>query len=339
MAATGILPRRLRPWSLFGLALLASGGAWGQAASSVPEAADARGWLVRIQEAAANRNYQGTMVFSAGGAVSSSRVAHFCDGSQRFERVEALDGKARQTLRHNDVVQTVWPQSRLAVIEQRDVLPNFPALPHGDARLLDAYDLRLLGNDRVAGHDAQVLLFKPRDALRFGQRLWAERETGLLLRADTLGPQGEVLESSAFSDLAIGGKSHGQAVLAAMRQIEGFKVVRSVIGRTQLEAEGWTLARPVPGFRLISCVKRPIDSAAEADAAPHQVLQSVFSDGLTHVSVFIEPFDAARHKSMRTAMGATHTTMSRQGDWWITVMGDVPMATAAQFAAALERRR
>jgi sigma-E factor negative regulatory protein RseB len=332
------LPRRLRQVGL-GLAVFAGVGVWAQVPSGLAERADARSWLARIQDAAANRNYQGTMVFSAGGMVSSTRVAHFCDGSQRFERVEALDGKARQTLRHNDIVQTVWPQTRLAVIEQRDVLPGFPGLPKGDAGLLDAYELKVLGSERMAGHDAQVLLFKPRDGLRFGQRLWAERDTGLLLRADTLGAQGEVLESSAFSDLAIGGKPQGQAVLAAMRQIEGFRVVRNVIGRTQLEAEGWTLARPVAGFRLISCLKRPIDAGADAGAASHQVLQSVFSDGLTHVSVFIEPYDAARHKPMRTSLGATHTTMVRQGDWWITVMGDVPMATAAQFANALERRR
>jgi len=69
------------------------------------------------------------------------------------------------------------------------------------------------------------------------------------------------------------------------------------------------------------------------------VLQSVFSDGLTHVSVFIEPYDAKRHRQpMRTSQGATHTLMSRHGDWWVTVMGEVPLATAQQFEAALERK-
>jgi len=30
--------------------------------------------------------------------------------------------------------------------------------------------------------------------------------------------------------------------------------------------------------------------------------------------------------------------MRRQGDWWITVMGDVPVGTLRQFAVALERK-
>jgi sigma-E factor negative regulatory protein RseB len=70
-----------------------------------------------------------------------------------------------------------------------------------------------------------------------------------------------------------------------------------------------------------------------------QALQTIFSDGLTHVSVFIEPFRAERHaRPIHTAIGATHTLMRRQGDWWITVMGDVPLSTLKKFAAALERR-
>jgi sigma-E factor negative regulatory protein RseB len=70
------------------------------------------------------------------------------------------------------------------------------------------------------------------------------------------------------------------------------------------------------------------------------VLQTVFSDGLAHVSVFIEAFDALRHRQgMRTTLGATSTVMHRRGDWWITVVGEVPMATVLQFDAALERRR
>jgi sigma-E factor negative regulatory protein RseB len=31
--------------------------------------------------------------------------------------------------------------------------------------------------------------------------------------------------------------------------------------------------------------------------------------------------------------------MRRQGDWWVTVVGDVPTATLRHFANALERRK
>jgi sigma-E factor negative regulatory protein RseB len=107
--------------------------------------------------------------------------------------------------------------------------------------------------------------------------------------------------------------------------------------RTDLEAEGWTLPAPPAGFRQLSCVRRPLDAGTGPGA---QALQAIFSDGLTHVSVFIEAYDAQRHpKPMWTSIGATHTLMRRRDDAWITVMGDVPLPTLKLFMQALERRR
>jgi sigma-E factor negative regulatory protein RseB len=61
---------------------------------------------------------------------------------------------------------------------------------------------------------------------------------------------------------------------------------------------------------------------------------------MAHVSVFIEPYDAQRHKQpMGTSLGATHTLMNRRGDWWVTVVGEVPMATVQLFEVMLERKR
>ena len=94
-------------------------------------ATDATSWMSRMQQAASTRNYQGTLVFNAAGVVSSSRVTHVCQGKQRVERIEVLDGESRQVYRHNDLTQTVWPRSRVAVIERRDAAAEFPALPAG----------------------------------------------------------------------------------------------------------------------------------------------------------------------------------------------------------------
>jgi len=301
---------------------------------------DVRSWMVRVQRAAATLNYQGTLVSSAAGLVSSSRVAHYCEGKQRYERIDVLDGETRQVLRHNDVTQTVWPRARVAVIEQRLAMPDFPGLPPADARSGEVYELRLLGTERVAGHEAQVLMFKPRDAHRFAQRLWAEQASGLLLRADVLGPRGELLESASFSDVVIGGKSNPDSVRHSMRNLEGYRIVRPAARRSTLDAEGWSVAHPVPGFQLVGCMRRELGVLEEpAAGAGTQVLMAVFSDGLTHVSVFVEPYDAQRHKPVATSLGATHTVMARSGDWWITAMGDVPMATVRLFSSALERRR
>ncbi len=317
--------------------------AWAQSATppAVSAVAEAEPWLHRIQQAAAGSSYQGTLTYSAGGAVSSSRVLHYCDGRQTYERLELLDGESRLQYRHNEQVVTLWPVAKRALLEHRDPVAQFPALPvASSARVLENYELQKVGQERVAGQDADVLLLKPRDRHRFAQRLWAHRESGLLLRNDVLGPSGEVLESAAFVDVRLGGKPQPELILKPMKQLDGFRVLRPQVERTQLEAEGWVMAKPVPGFQLVSCTRRPLDTTGGDGGPPLQVIQSVFSDGLAQVSVFIERYDAQRHpKAMGTSMGASHTVMARRGDWWLTVVGEVPMATAQQFEALLERRR
>lgn len=300
---------------------------------------DVKAWLTRIHQAAWRRNFRGTFVVSAAGIVSSTRIVNYCQGSQRIERTETLDGQQRQVLRHNDLVRTLWPARRLMSVEQRDALATFPALLQGpgDARLAEHYTIETLGADRVAGHEATVLQVVPRDDLRFGYRLWVERDSSLLLRADVVGGRGEVLESTAFSELAIGIRPHPEALLQPLRRLDGWRVVRPAVMPADLAAEGWTLRAALPGFREIGCVKRPI--AGVGEDAEAQVLQSLWSDGLSYVSVFVERFDPARHlRPMQTAIGATHTLMRRHGDWWVTVMGEVPAATLSRFAQALERR-
>jgi len=339
-----VVLRALVPLALAWTALAHAAPACGQplAAASTPQS-DVRSWLLRIHDAAGRRNFQGTFVVSGGGNVASARISHFCEGPNQYERIESLDGKQRKVYRHNDVVHTVWPASHIAMIEQRGMLSSFPALLQaGDDGIGAWYEVRAEGSDRVAGHDADVLAVRARDALRYGYRLWADHASGLLLRAEVLGEKGDVLETSAFSEVAIGIRPQPETVLQAMRRLDGYRVVRPLLTPTRLESEGWTMRQIAPGFRQVSCVSRQIDSPGEASSAPASppVLQSIYSDGLTYVSVFIEPFRPERHtRPLLAAVGATSTLAQRRGDWWVTVVGDTPPATLKMFAAALERRK
>ena len=297
---------------------------------------DGRGWLERVASAASRTSYHGTMVFSTGSHMSTTRVVRYCTGKDIYEQHESLDGPPRLIYRHNQIVHTLWPQKKVAVVQQRDARAPFPALPEGGGDVLAGYQLRLEGTDRVAAHASQVMLLEPHDSLRYAQRLWAEARTGLMLRADVLDREGRVLESIAFTDLKTGVRPQPANVTAAMSKLDGYQVVKADITRTRLEDEGWALRTPVPGFKQVSCVKRPVDGREARRDSP-SIVQSVWSDGLAHVSVFIEPYDASRHKTMKSSWGATGTLMRPLGDAWITVVGDVPMDALERFAAAVER--
>jgi len=342
-------PRRWLP--LFAVVtVLAPGGVWAGPADAgkPPLPDDARGWLQRIHSAANTGNYRGTMVFSAGGAISSSRVWHFSVGDQTFEKIEALDGRQQTVVRHNDDVHTLWPQAKLAVIEKREAVFGRQATPQSvDPRALEQYRFRREADSRVAGRDAVVFVLEPRDELRFAQRLWADQASGLLLRADVLGALSNValaapvIESASFSEVEIGIRPQPRAVTDAVRALDGYKVLRPSHQRTRLDDEGWTLARAVAGFQLIGCLKRPVPTGGDGSRPDDKLaLQAVFSDGLAHVSVFIEPFDLARHKrELISANGAMHMLTVRRQDYWITAVGDAPPAALRALAASIERKR
>lgn len=318
--------------------VLAACPAW--SGGAVVGGAEARQWLTRMHNAATQRNYQGTLVVTAGGEMSSSRLTHYCEANQSFERLDVLDGQPRRVLRHNDQLLTLWPTEKVARLEQRDAVQPFPALLSGtEEQLFERYDLVNEGQGRAAGLDATVFLLRPRDAARFAQRLWAEQASGLLLRADVLAADGRVLETSAFSEVTIDVKNKPQTVQSALKKLDGWRVQRPVTQRTSLDSEGWQLSSTVAGFRQSSCIKRQLDAAVgDAQPASAEVVQAVFTDGLTHVSLFIEPLNAQRHRAGHAIAGSTHTWMQAHGSHWVTVIGDVPMTTLKQFAAALERR-
>ncbi len=335
-----VLLRSVLPLTLLWAVLAQAAPACAQTASPVPPA-DVRAWLLRIHQAASSRNFQGTFVVSGGGNVESARIAHFCEGPNQFERIESLDGRQRKVFRHNDVVHTIWPVSHVAMIEQRGQLNSFPALLQGgDDGIAEWYDVRAEGSGRVAGHEADVLAIRARDSHRYGYRLWADHASGLLLRAEVVGERGEVLETSAFSEVMIGVRPQPESVLRAMRKLDGFRVVKPVLTPTRLEVEGWTMKQVAPGFRQVSCVSRQMEAPDDVALPSPPVIQSIYSDGLTYVSVFIEPYRADHHpKPVFVALGATSTLSQRHGDWWVTIVGDTPPATLRIFAAALERRK
>lgn len=322
--------------------LLAPGALWardpapqGAPASAAGGEARISQWWARLQDGAQRATFQGTYVSSTGSTMSSAHILHVCQGPDQYERIDALDGQARRIHRHNKLVQTVWPATRTVLIEERELaLAGFPAFsPATEQRVAAHYEVQFLRTERVAGHEADVVWLKPRDAARYGHRLWTARPSGLLLRSEVLDEAGEVLEWSAFSEVSIGGRIPLDQVMLGARQIAGYKLERSERTATDLQREGWLLRQGVPGFERVSCVRRPAEGEGPG------LLQAIYSDGITHVSMFIEPFRPQSHRrELLLALGANRTLTMRHGEWWITVMGDVPVGTLRQFASGLERQ-
>lgn len=327
----------------------------GQLAPSLGPERNIAEWLARMHEASRRRAYIGTFVVSSGTTMSSAKIWHVCDGDQQIERVETLTGAPRSTFRRNDQVITFHADSKTALVEKRDSLGLFPnLLKSSDSSLSQFYAARQTGTERVAGFDADVVQLAPKDAHRYGYRVWSEKKSGLVVKLQTLDAQGRVLEQAAFSDLQLDAPVSMAKLTQMMGNTEGYKVEKPELVKTTALAEGWVLKNPVPGFKPMSCFKRVV-SGADGTAAEN-ALQWIFSDGLASVSLFVESFDRQRHvQEGLLSMGATQVLTRRFSDrpgdkssekvgergpdWWLTLVGEVPPQTLNMFTHGLERKK
>jgi sigma-E factor negative regulatory protein RseB len=332
----------LRLLALAGCTLPAVGHVAAQAtpapAASAVESRSINDWLMRMHEASRKRSYIGTFVVSSGGAMSSAKIWHVCEGDQQMERVETLTGAPRSIFRHNDQVVTFMPDHKVVRSEKRESLGMFPQLlQSADGRIADYYKVKQEGAERVAGVEADIVLLVPKDNMRFGYRVWTEQKKGLVVKLQTLDTDGKVLEQAAFSELQLDAPVKMDKLLQMMGKVDGYRVEKPVLVKTTASAEGWVLKAPVAGFKPMSCYKRP---ATANPASGEEPLQWIFSDGLASVSIFVEPFDRQRHdRESSLSMGATQTITRQLDAYWVTVMGEVPMATLKLFANGLERKK
>lgn len=320
-------------------------------AATAESALNINEWLLRMHDAAMKkRSYIGTMVQSSPQAMSSARIWHACDGAQQMERIETLTGAPRSTFRHNDKQVTFLPDLKLARIERREQIGGFPdLLKPGAGSIPEFYGVKSLGAERVAGLDADMVQLVPKDALRYGYRIWTDKKSSLVLKLQTLDAGGTVLEQAAFSELQMDAPVKMDKLMQMMGATDGYKVEQTIpLTKTTPAAEGWALKSQVPGFKPMSCYKRAGSAASSQQPnslQPNglhngQMLQWIFSDGLATVSLFVEDYDRSRHTQEGViANGATHTLLKRMNEYWLTAVGEVPHQTLKTFALGLERKK
>ncbi|WP_412778703.1 MucB/RseB C-terminal domain-containing protein [Bordetella ansorpii] len=286
--------------------------------------------LSDIQQAARKQDYAGVFIYQQGETMQSSRVVHLIDGTGERERLEILDGQPREYLRHNEGVQCLLPESKTVLVEPRRG-DRFPGLLLGNpADLARHYDIRASDKlHRVADRQCRIITISPRDALRYGYRLCADVSTNLLLKAQTLDSSRKIVEQVAFTSLRLG-SDVDPSLLNSRWNTRDWKVIEASMKPVDLSTQGWRIPQP-DGFAIVMQVARAMGQA--------NVSQLVLSDGLAAISVFIEPYDSQRHSHPPAGLarrGAINIYGTRVADFWLTALGEVPVATLQQLAGSIE---
>ena len=84
--------------------------------------------LQKIADAARELNYTGTFVYQHGDQFETSRIAHFVESGNEYEKLESLDGPRREVIRNNEEVLCYYPDAKIVRSDKRIARRTFPAL-------------------------------------------------------------------------------------------------------------------------------------------------------------------------------------------------------------------
>jgi sigma-E factor negative regulatory protein RseB len=305
---------------------------WLVAGPALAGASDGDGLAVleRARLAALRLDYRGIYFHQRGPDVGSTRIVHRREGNTAQERLQRLDGPPSETLRRGDELTTYLPAQKRMLIERAGVQPGFPGLVALRRDQIERYYIIYrFDGDRVAGRPTTAIALDPRDAYHYGYRFWLDVATGLLLRVQTINEKGEVVEQVAFTELKTGDMPK-TLLNPEVGDTRAWQVER--VAARPVDLSAWRLGWVPGGFAPVASVQRTVGGTA---GRGREVAQRLYSDGLAGLSVFIEPWTPERSASP-LQMGALNMVGKRHGKFWLTIVGDVPMAAIRKVADAIE---
>jgi sigma-E factor negative regulatory protein RseB len=310
----------MRPHYLFALALFMPAAAWCEPPRSAVE------WLNRMSRAAHDLSYEGTFTYEHDGRMQTMQLFHGTGGEGERDRLITLDGASREVVREGGRVTAILPDHKAVVEEEAG--PGIPLpinVPTRIDQLESFYQTRVGGLARVAGEAARKIVIVPRDHYRYGQTLWLDEKTGLLLKAELRDGRNGVVEQLVFTRLKVYEHGLPAGVLKAQSPADGLTRYAPHEGGEHPptpDQSRWVVTNLPAGFR--EEMRRTHNMPGTKTAVEHRV----FSDGLASVSVFIEPARGRKGQRARTLhKGALNAYTRYVDNQKVTVLGDVPAAT------------
>ncbi|HYL71466.1 MAG TPA: MucB/RseB C-terminal domain-containing protein [Candidatus Dormibacteraeota bacterium] len=282
-------------------------------------------WLERMNHALTTRNYDGTFSHWHGGQVEMLRIIHRVQDGTVAERLVSLDGSGREFIRNGANLSCYLPDQRTVLVEQRppeESLVGFPAVTDETASF---YDIREVERTRLNRRATHVISVTPKDAYRYGYRLWIDDSTAMPLKSQLCDGHGQVIEQIVFGQLTLPSRIPDSAFRPEV-STEGFQWLRnpSTPSGPATAALAWNAMRLPPGFRI---------SARSAQTLPGSagpVDHIVFTDGMASVSVFVE----SQHTQTTTtatpetaSFGSSSAITTVVNGYKITAVGEVPPDT------------
>lgn len=266
-------------------------------------------------------NYQGMLTYQSNAGTESFRLQHWVEDGVEYQKLFYLNGAEREAVltQHTECHS---PGARLLQERLTSLQQNLTGLEM-------LYDIRVLGQERVAGRRAMVLQVAPRDAHRYGHILSIDRDTGLLLKSLLFDENQRVLEQFQFVDLEVTdstGSFSADSNTVIVRRVDGDRMAGCSDG-DRVEPS-WALQWLPEGFSFVG--QRRVRGNVD---------MLMYTDGLSAFSVFLDPIVGQLVIEGHAQRGATRFHMEgvKAGSetYQMTIVGEIPLAVAERMAQSV----
>ena len=239
----------------------------------------------------------------------------------------------REVVRDDASVICIAPDAKSISVSRRGASGGFRAVFSMDIEALSAfYDFQLLNQARVAGRDVQVVAILPKDAYRYGYRIYLDSQKALPLKTDMLDDKGSVISQIMFTSIQID-TDVGESPEGDLDGREYYHWVQREPGKVKNEPDDgeWSLDDLPLGYRISLRAQMP--AGKEGPPVSHFVL----TDGLASLSLYIETGSADSVLIGGSRMGAVNAFGRVIEGRQITAVGAVPALTVEKIAEAVRR--
>jgi sigma-E factor negative regulatory protein RseB len=196
-------------------------------------------------------------------------------------------------------------------------------------KLTENYILSIGDFERIADRSAVRLQILPRDEYRYGYEMWADKETGLLLKSVLIDQQRNAIEQYMFAFVNIGVNIPDSDLqpMTSKGELEWHSDDKAP-EMMSVDDSSWQFN----GYHLINVLQRAMPMGNQ------QLEHMILSDGLAGVSVFIEKSKNLPAEISMEKMGAVNAYVRTVDGNLVTVVGEVPATAVKVIGDALARK-
>ncbi|GMQ47695.1 sigma-E factor regulatory protein RseB [Vibrio sp. 10N] len=283
--------------------------------------------LHQMNDASQQLNYELSYILIKKNSIEPLLYRHARHEDQQLAHLVYLSGPVREVIRRGNEVSYIEPGVDPFTIESgKMVAPLMPLLNSDVTKLSQYYDYVRVGRAREAGAAAQVFRVVPKDGLRYSYVLWVDEKSKLPLRADLLDRDGEILEQYRVISYTI--NDHIATMLSSLDEVQLPAVLS--LPKGNIEQTFWQVGWVPSGFN-------PKDLNRYRMIATEDVVESqMYTDGLFSFSVYVSDRDSNSMKGQLIRQGRRTVHSIVTGDKQISVVGDIPPATAQRIAQSVK---